>query len=89
MCGGSAAVHEKQVAYSTLSVTFYSRSIAVETGKGFGYQVMGALRQGWDFMLDLVFALISIWPLIIALLAGFFLLRRWRRSRKPVKPAAS
>ncbi|HEX8376478.1 MAG TPA: DUF4349 domain-containing protein, partial [Pedobacter sp.] len=56
---------QNQVTYSSLDLTFYSKSIAEETGKDFFYKVGRSLISGWEFMLSLLLGLLSFWPLAI------------------------
>jgi hypothetical protein len=72
----------KQVAYSSLNITFYTiQPEQVATGDGFGYKFKHALTGGWDFLQDLFFSLISNWPLLIVLAVIFVIIKRWRNRR--------
>ena len=74
----------KQVAYSSLNITFYTvQPEQVAAGNGFGYKFKHALTNGWDFLQDLFFSLISNWPLLIVFVAVFVLIKRWRGRRIP------
>jgi len=77
----------KQVAYSSLNITFYTvQPEQVAAGNGFGYKLKSALTNGWDFLQNLFFGLISNWPLLIVFAAVFVLIKRWR-GRRAVKQA--
>lgn len=72
----------KQVAYSSLTITFYTKQPEqVAAGNGFGYKLKNALINGWESLQGLFFGLLSSWPV---LLIAFFILvwiRRWRGKR--------
>ncbi|MES2061670.1 MAG: DUF4349 domain-containing protein [Bacteroidota bacterium] len=77
----------KQVAYSSLNITFYTvQPEQVAAGNGFGYKFKHALTNGWDFLQDLFFSLIGNWPLLIVFVVVFVLIKRWR-GRRVVKQA--
>lgn len=76
---------DKQVDFSTLTVTFYQR-IHGETALGRDF--FNGLRNGWKNLLLFFVALVNIWPFILIL--AFLLLvliriRRRRTSRKTTK----
>jgi hypothetical protein len=71
----------KQVAYSSLDITFYSRSISHESDSSFGGKLISAITGGWDALQNLFFYLISIWPIVGIILAAYVLIIRRRRKR--------
>jgi hypothetical protein len=73
---------QKQVAYSSLDLTFYSKRTAQETGKGFFYKLRSSLVHGWDFMLSLFVGLLSFWPLVIIAILLFLWSRRLKKRKK-------
>ncbi|HTE00900.1 MAG TPA: DUF4349 domain-containing protein [Mucilaginibacter sp.] len=72
----------KQVAYSSLSLTFYTRLI-VQADKpvGFGYKFKYALSKGWSFMQTLFYKIIALWPLWL-LVVVLSLVFKARRNKK-------
>jgi hypothetical protein len=74
----------KQIAYSTLDITFYTGAIERETGTGAGYRLSTSFSDGWTTMEALFYGLISLWPLDILAVVGFVLVRNWRKRRKAV-----
>jgi hypothetical protein len=72
----------KQIAYSTLDITFYTEAIERETGTGAGYKLLTSFSEGWTIMQALFYGLISLWPLDTLAIAGFVLVRNWRKRRK-------
>jgi hypothetical protein len=77
----------KQVEYSSLAITFYTRQPEqVAAGNGFGYKLKNALISGWDTLQSLFFSLISSWPILLIIAVPIVLIRRWK-SNKAVKAA--
>ncbi len=75
----------KQVAYSSLDITFYTETTAKENGNTFGYKLKNAISGGWNSLQNFIFWLISIWPFVLILLALGFLFIRRRRKRRLTK----
>jgi hypothetical protein len=72
----------KQVAYSALTITFYTKQPEqVAAGNGFGYKLKNALINGWDGLQGLFFGLISSWPMLLVAAIVIVLIRRWRGRR--------
>lgn len=72
----------KQVAYSTLDITFYTRQTARDNGQTFGYKTKNAFASGWHTLVGLVFGFIAWWPIWLILGGLIYLFKRWRRNRK-------
>ena len=73
----------KQVAYSSLEITFYTKQpTQIDTGDGAAYKFKKALADGWMGLQDMFFGLISIWPGILLVMAFIWLIRIWRKRRK-------
>jgi len=73
----------KQVAYSTLEVTFYTRITAQDNGNTLGYKLKTALANGWELLQALFFGLITVWPLVIVAVLVYIIIKRWLKHRKP------
>ncbi len=68
-----------QVAYSTLTVSFYE---TVGTDFGFGSKVGGAFGTGWDYFLSFLIGLINVWPFLILMALAIWLAFRWDKRRR-------
>lgn len=79
---GQLNVMSKQIAYSTLDMTFYTKAIEHETGTGAGYRLSTAFSEGWAMLQALFYAIITLWPLEILAIGILVLVRGWRRRRK-------
>lgn len=93
--------YEDRIAFSTINLSLYqlakirqTETVDVEAvfrrhGPGFFPRLFDALRVGWYGVLDLLIALLHVWPLWLALGLALYALRRWiraHRARRPVPP---
>lgn len=72
----------RQVAYSTLEVSFYSQQTPQYTGTTLGDRLRSSLKSGWELMQGLFFGLVDIWPLILLTPVAYVVVKRWRMRRK-------
>ena len=76
----------KQVALSSLNITFYTKQSAqVDNGNGVAYKLKTALTDGWQSLQNLFFSLIALWPFIFLIAALYFLIKKWWHGRKKTK----
>lgn len=68
-----------QVAYSTLTVSFYE---TIGTDFGFGSKVGGAFGTGWDYFLSFLIGVVNVWPFLILMALAIWLAFRWDRGRR-------
>jgi len=80
----------RQIAYSTLDMTFYSSPFPRETRNNAGHRIVLAFRDGWHILQNMFFGLISVWPIAILAVVAAMLFRKWRLNRKNAiaKPAS-
>jgi hypothetical protein len=72
----------KQVAYSSLNITFYTKQPEqVAAGNGFGYKLKSALVSGWESLQGLFFGLLSNWYLLLIVVVSIVWITRWRGKR--------
>ena len=73
---------QKQIAYSSITIEFYSKNIVFETGNGFFNKLIKSLSSGWEFIQITFFALISIWPLIVIAILLLWYFRRRLKAKQ-------
>ncbi|RYE23723.1 MAG: DUF4349 domain-containing protein, partial [Sphingobacteriaceae bacterium] len=80
----------KQVAYSSLDVTFYTKTLAQDNGNTFGYRFKNALSSSWDLLQSLFFGIIAFWPFILigVIIVYLFLKRRKKQLIIPTSPTS-
>jgi|GEM_PF-1090207 len=73
----------KQVLYSSLNITFYTKQI-VKTDRpvGFAYKLKMALHKGELFLEHLFFKVVALWPLWSLCMIAFIIFKMWRRKKK-------
>jgi hypothetical protein len=77
----------KQVEYSSLDITFYTKQVAAQdNGNTFGYRLKSALGDGWIVLGGLFFGFVQLWPIWILFLMFIYFIRRWRRRRRDRQP---
>ncbi|WPU94194.1 DUF4349 domain-containing protein [Mucilaginibacter sabulilitoris] len=73
----------KQVAYSSLDITFYTQHVEkTDKGTGPGYKFKTAMVSGWDFLQNLFFGIIAIWPVILIIVLIYWIIKNWRKRRR-------
>ncbi|SDP99469.1 protein of unknown function [Mucilaginibacter sp. OK268] len=77
----------KQVAYSSLDITFYTKATTQNIDDQFTYKFKSSITTGWDFLKNLFFGIISIWPLLVIAGIIYFMLKSWRKRRRVKKEA--
>lgn len=77
----------KQVDYSSLDITFYTKQMVVQgNGNTFGYRLKSSLADGWIFLGGLFFGFVQLWPIWILFFLFIYLIKRWRRRRRDRQP---
>ncbi|MBS7566564.1 DUF4349 domain-containing protein [Mucilaginibacter sp. Bleaf8] len=72
----------KQIAYSSLTITLFTKSAARNDGNTFGYQLKTALSSGWQNLQGLFFGIISIWPYLLLIVLIIWAFKAWRRRKQ-------
>jgi hypothetical protein len=86
---GSLNYLSRQVAYSSLEVTFYTKQTAAENSNTIGARFRDAIASGWGTLQSLFFGLISLWPLLLLIAFFYLLIRNWWRKRRQRKQVVS
>jgi hypothetical protein len=86
--------YEDRIAFSTINLSLYqlakirrtemvdAEAVFRRHGPGFFTRLFDAMRVGWYGVLDLLIALVHVWPLWLALGVVVVALRRWRRAQR-------
>jgi hypothetical protein len=81
---GKIKYMSSRVAYSTIQVEIYEtityKEKPVSYEKGFGAKAKEGLLAGWSFIQNLAIGILYIWPIILLLIIGIILFRRWRKG---------
>ncbi len=67
----------KDISYSTLNLTFYTKQAVKDNGLSFGYRIKSAFGDGWDTVGMIFFGIIGLWPYWLVLFILIFFARRW------------
>lgn len=73
----------KQVEYSELNITFFSRPIVLNENNdnSFGYRLVHSLSGGWNILVEIFFGVLAVWPLWIIFGAAIYILIRIRKNK--------
>jgi hypothetical protein len=72
-------------AYSTIQLTFYeilNPTAEIVDNPGFGQRVLNALRNGMDWVGEMLVVVLTLWPLWLLLGAAWWGFRRWKAKPK-------
>ena len=72
----------KQVEYSSLDITFYTKQLVQDNGNTFGYRLVSALSDGWIVLGGLFFGFLQVWPVWILLGVSVIIIKKWRRKQR-------
>lgn len=76
----------KEINYSTLDITFYTRQLVQDNGKTFGYKLSNSLSGGWEILGVMFFGFMQLWPIWILFFLFIYLIKRWRKRRRDRQP---
>jgi hypothetical protein len=75
-------------AYSTIQLSYFQvmnpQAKGVDTPPGFGEKVLLALTAGLQWVGEFLLLLVTLWPIWLLVLTGFWLYRRYRSAKKVV-----
>lgn len=76
-----------RVSYSTLHVNFYQKLSAL---KGLTLnKLQSGFSTGWNNLMAFVLGLLSIWPFVILVVLGYYVIRRYRRKKREAKAGSA
>ncbi|WP_419700505.1 DUF4349 domain-containing protein [Mucilaginibacter sp. NFX135] len=75
----------KQVAYSSLDITFYTKATAQNVDDRFTNKFKTSINAGWVFIKNVFFGIISIWPLLIIIGIVYFIFKNSGKKREAKK----
>lgn len=73
---------QDKVSLSTLNIEFYKITVDSGVTTSYGSKMWNALKSGFNGLSQFVLGLLSIWPFIIIMTIGFFLVKKWIGKRK-------
>ena len=76
----------KQVEYSSLDITFYTKQIVKNDDRTFGSKFTNAISSGWADLGAFFFGCLAVWPLWIIGVILYFVIKGWLK-RHPLKKA--
>lgn len=71
-----------QVSESTISIYFYKTIADRGVTVSYGRKLINAFKNGWSNISEFLLGLLHIWPFIILVVFGVFMIRRWIKKRK-------
>jgi|GEM_PF-1316910 len=79
----------KQVAYSSLDITFYAKPAIIDDGHTFAAKLVGALSGGWNIVVELFIGVISVWPLWLIAIAMYLIAKAWYKKHQKISNPGS
>ncbi len=78
---------QDRVSFSILRVTYYQN---ISTLKGLTItKLKSGFSTGWNNLMSFLLGVLNIWPFIIIVVAGYLLIRRYRRRKREAKAAGA
>lgn len=75
----------KQIAYSSLTITFFTKSEFKDNSNSFGYKFKKAFSDSGELLQSLFFGIITLWPVLLLTVLVILLLRKWfKRKSKTI-----
>ncbi len=73
---------ENKVALSTFNIDFYKLNVATTVSRSYGSKMWNAVKSGFNGLSLFFLGLLNIWPLVLIISMGAFLLKKWFNKRK-------
>lgn len=74
-----------KVSMSTFTIQFYKTEIVTKTNTSFGTKMGNAIKSGWNGMATFFLGLLHVWPFLILVVLGTYLVRYWVKKKKKNK----
>jgi len=71
-----------QVSLSTLGVEFYKVSVETGVSSSYGAKMWNAIKSGFNGISLFFLGILHIWPFIVLLIIGFFIIKGWINKKK-------
>ncbi|BAU53232.1 DUF4349 domain-containing protein [Mucilaginibacter gotjawali] len=78
----------KQVEYSSLDITFYTKQIVKNDDRTFGSKFINAISSGWADLGAFFFGCLAVWPLWLIGVIFYFISKAWLKKHPLKKTAA-
>jgi len=72
----------KQVEYSSLDITFYTKQQIKDNGQTFGSKFTTAISSGWADLGVFFFGCLAVWPLWIIAVIFYFIVKTWLKKHQ-------
>jgi hypothetical protein len=73
---------QSQVSLSTLNIEFYKINVETGVAISYGSKMWNALKSGFNGISLFFLGILHVWPFIILLIIGGFILKRWINKKK-------
>ncbi|MBW8687649.1 DUF4349 domain-containing protein [Chitinophaga rhizophila] len=78
---------DHNVAMSTIHLTFFQTFANTSPqGPGFFSRMLFSMKDGWNGVLSFVIDMAGMWPLLLVLVVGVLMIRRYRRRKRALIP---
>ena len=73
---------QNKVSLSTINIEFYKLTSSAPVATSYGTKMWNAVKGGFDGISIFFLGILYVWPLIVIVGIGIFLLRRWLKKSK-------
>lgn len=73
---------QNKVSLSTIHIEFYKTKVSSVTKKSYGAKMIDALVSGFNGLSIFILGILHIWPFILILIIGLYLLKRYLKKQK-------
>lgn len=73
---------QSNVTMSTVKIEFYKQTVSSVASRSYGSKMVDAIKSGFNGLSLFILGILHIWPFILILFIGVFLLRRYLKKQK-------